>query len=251
VREPALADDAFLVDVRGAGDGLNLWWLGQSGFLIAWEGRHLVIDPYLSDSLTAKYAGTETPHLRMTRRVVAPEALDFVDAVASTHAHTDHLDPETLPAILARGATLVCPARIADVARERSGVEPATVAEGEAVEIAGFRIEAVPAEHPGPHCVGYVVSAGRYRVYHSGDTEAVPDVAPVDVALLPINGKLGNLDGIRAARAARRIGAGVAVPCHFAMFRFNTASTAPFTSECRKLRQEYRVLRNGERLSLD
>jgi L-ascorbate metabolism protein UlaG (beta-lactamase superfamily) len=29
-----------------------LWWLGLSGFLIQWQGHHLLLDPYLSDSLT-------------------------------------------------------------------------------------------------------------------------------------------------------------------------------------------------------
>ena len=32
----------------------------------------------------------------MTERVVAPERLNFVDVVTSSHNHTDHLDGETL-----------------------------------------------------------------------------------------------------------------------------------------------------------
>ena len=100
--------------------GTHIWWLGQSGFLIGHEGRHLLVDPYLSDSLTAKYEGTETPHVRMHPHVVAPEQLAFVDVVLSTHGHTDHLDGETLRAI---GAPLVAPAGIVELARERSGGE--------------------------------------------------------------------------------------------------------------------------------
>ncbi|MGZ9225209.1 MAG: hypothetical protein ACXW4M_06595 [Anaerolineales bacterium] len=49
-----------------------------------------MIDPYLSDSLTKKYAGTNKPHVRMTERVIAPEWLDFVEVVTSSHIHTDH-----------------------------------------------------------------------------------------------------------------------------------------------------------------
>jgi L-ascorbate metabolism protein UlaG (beta-lactamase superfamily) len=251
VIEPALSDEAFLADVRGAGPGVHLWWLGQAGYLVAAGGRHLLVDPYLSDSLTAKYAGTDTPHVRMTGRVVAPEELAFVDVVLSTHEHTDHLDAETLQPILRGGAALlVCPAGTVDEARERGGVEPTPIREGATVEVAGFHVEAVPAEHPGPHCVGYVLTVDGLRIYHSGDTTAVPDVPPVEVAILPINGKLGNMDGVTAARAARRIGAGLAIPCHYAMFRFNTASTREFTAECRRLKQPSRVLRAGERLTL-
>ena len=229
--------------------GTHLWWLGQSGFLLGSEGRHLLVDPYLSDSLTAKYEGTETPHVRLAPRVVAPEQLAFVDVVLSTHGHTDHLDGETLRAI---GAPLVAPAGIVPLARERSGGEVTAISEGETIEIGGFRVEAVPAVHPGEHCVGYVIEAGSRRVYHSGDTTWVdPSVRGVDVALLPINGKLGNLDGVEAARLAHLVDAGLAVPCHYGMFAFNTATPDAFAAECERLDRPYRVLALGERLTLE
>jgi len=34
-----------------------LWWLGQSGFLLQWNGKRVLMDPYLSDSLTKKICG--------------------------------------------------------------------------------------------------------------------------------------------------------------------------------------------------
>lgn len=117
--------------------------------------------------------------------------------------------------------------------------------------IGNFRIEAVPAEHPGEHCVGYVISAGDRRVYHSGDTTWVePGVDGVDVAIVPINGKLGNVDAVEAARLAHEAGAKLAVPCHFDMFEFNTTTPDEFAAECERLGQPYRVLQNGERLSV-
>ncbi|MCA9202273.1 MAG: MBL fold metallo-hydrolase, partial [Planctomycetales bacterium] len=103
LKQPRLAHDALLADIRaarGISDQLHLWWLGQSGFLAQWQGRHLLFDPYLSDSLTNKYAATDKPHVRMSERVVEPARLDFVDVVTSSHNHTDHLDAETLGPIL-------------------------------------------------------------------------------------------------------------------------------------------------------
>ena len=238
---------------------MHLWWLGQSGFLLSWEGRHLLLDPYLSDSLTRKYAGSERPHVRMTRRVVEPQRLAFVDAVTSSHNHTDHLDAETLAPILAAGATLVCPGANVDLARRRCGVDPVGIAHGETRRVAGFRLEAVPAAHDqlAPEYAGFVVTAGPFRVYHSGDTVLYDGMGErlraqsVDVAVLPINGKLGNMDGRDAARLAREMGARLAVPCHFEMFEFNTARPDEFAGECERLRQPYRVLRAGERLTID
>src|SRR5438105_11114318 len=102
--KPLLQDDAFLADVaeaRGDLANLHLWWLGQSGFLVQWQERHLLLDPYLSDSLTKKYAQTDKPHVRMTERVIAPEKLNFINVITSSHNHTDHLDAETLLPLLA------------------------------------------------------------------------------------------------------------------------------------------------------
>ena len=96
---PKLKDHALLQDIKAARSdekSLHLWWLGQSGFLIQWRARHLLLDPYLSDSLTIKYAHTDKPHIRMTELVIDPARLNFIDVVTSSHNHTDHLDGQTL-----------------------------------------------------------------------------------------------------------------------------------------------------------
>jgi L-ascorbate metabolism protein UlaG (beta-lactamase superfamily) len=265
---PLRAGEAFLADVRAHADGLGLWWLGQSGFLVAWEGRHLLLDPYLSDSLTRKYAGTDKPHVRMTERVVDPAALGFVDVVCASHAHTDHLDPDTLRAIVAArpDVVLVAPAAHRELAAERAGIAPLGIDDGETVEAAGFEITAVPAAHEAIERdgagrmlhLGYVLRCGSHAIYHSGDTVRYEGMAErigrVDIALLPINGRAperrvaGNLDGKEAAAFAREIGAGVAVPMHFEMFAFNTEPPDAFVAACERLGQPYRVLRAGERL---
>ncbi|HUG35565.1 MAG TPA: MBL fold metallo-hydrolase [Candidatus Limnocylindrales bacterium] len=273
--EPALADDAFLEDVasaRSPGDGFRLWWLGQSGFLIQWGDRHLVLDPYLSDSLTKKYAGTERPHVRMTRRVIAPERLDFLDVVTSSHNHTDHLDQETLGPILHAnpGVRLIVPAASRAFAAERLGIDPArldVLDDGLSADFAGFRMSGIASAHESlerdaegrSRFLGYVVSFGPWTVYHPGDTVLYEgleeELRPwsIDVALLPINGAApergvaGNLDGPEAARLARSIGARLVIPCHYDMFEFNTASPDPFAAEARRIGQPSRILLAGER----
>ena len=89
----------------------RLWWLGQSGFLLHTRGGTVLFDPYLSDSLTNKYAATDKPHVRVTEQVIAPERLTGIDVITSSHNHTDHLDAETLLPLLAANpqARLVIP----------------------------------------------------------------------------------------------------------------------------------------------
>jgi hypothetical protein len=76
---PAIKKDEALIaemDVLLHGNnGFHLSWLGQSGFLLQWNGKRVLIDPYLSDSLTKKYAGTDKPHARMSELVIKPGLL--------------------------------------------------------------------------------------------------------------------------------------------------------------------------------
>jgi L-ascorbate metabolism protein UlaG (beta-lactamase superfamily) len=268
---PVQKDDDLLLDIGAADarDGhVRLWWLGQSGFLVQFGGAHLLLDPYLSDSLTTKYANTDTPHVRMTERVIDPARLDFIDVVTSSHNHTDHLDAETLGPLRHAnpGLSIVVAAANVEFVAKRLQIDPAEplgLAMGAHVEVGPFRIEAVPAAHEAldAQFAGYIVRCGRWTLYHSGDTvrfEGMADVLrphDVDVALLPINGRAperrvaGNLDAGEAAALARDIGARVAIPCHYEMFTFNTADPATFAEACRAVHQRAAILRCGEQWS--
>ncbi|MEZ4703278.1 MAG: MBL fold metallo-hydrolase [Rhodothermales bacterium] len=272
---PVQSNDVLLADIERSRDedaGFRLWWLGQSGFLVQHRGRHLLLDPYLSDSLTIKYATTDKPHVRMTERVIDPGRLDMVDVATSSHNHTDHLDAETLRPLRAAnpGLELVIPEANRAFVAGRLGCDPAWprgLTAGETVSVAGFTFHGVPAAHnaldvdeAGRHLyMGFVVSFGPYTIYHSGDTllyegmEEILSAFDIDVALLPINGNrperrvAGNLDGVEAARLARAIGAKTVVPCHYEMFEFNTASPALFVETCEALGQHHAVLKAGEK----
>ncbi len=275
---PFLQDDAFLHDVQdatGIERVLHFWWLGQSGFLLKWQNRFLLFDPYLSDSLTKKYAATDKPHIRMTERVVAPDKLNFVDVVTSSHNHTDHLDGETLGPLMAANLDLqfVIPeANRAFVAR-RLDCEPAWpvgLDDRDYREVGAFRFHGIAAAHEElerdekGRCrfLGYVVRFGPWTVYHSGDTVhysgLVERLTPfnVDVAILPINGSrperkvAGNLNGIEAATLACAINAKLAIPCHYEMFTFNTAPPDTFIAAAAALEQPVRVLQAGERCTV-
>lgn len=245
---------------------LHVTWLGQAGFLLEHAGRRVVVDPYLSDTLTRKYAGTEKPHDQLAPHVMAPADLAPVDLVLASHGHTDHLDPGTLAPLLSASpdAVLVAPAAVSALAVDRAQVieeRVIGVAAGESVEVRGVRVRAVPAAHESlaPEFLGYVIELGPFRVLHTGDTVPYPGQAeiagPVDVALVPINGRgipgtPGNLDAEEAAELAAALPARVAVPIHHGMFAFNTADPAPFAAACARLGVDARVLRPGERLTL-
>ena len=276
--KPAFQKDAALLadlaSARASGRA-RLWWLGQSGFLLHTRAGTVLFDPYLSDSLTQKYAATDKPHVRVTERVIAPERLTGIDVITSSHNHTDHLDAETLLPLLAANprARLVIPRANRASVLERLGEVASALVEtdaGESVTVAGMEFHGIPAAHDAVErdergrCrfLGYVARVGGKTIYHSGDTllhdGLIPALAPfrVDVALVPINGSrperrvAGNLSGREAAGLTHAIGARLAVPHHFDLFAFNTEPPDEFEIECRRLGQPFRTLRNGEGVDL-
>ena len=275
--EAKLKDDALLADIAAArdeADVLHVWWLGQSGFLLQFAGRHLLLDPYLSDSLTRKYADTDKPHVRMSELVIDPARLDFIDVLTSSHNHTDHLDGETLAALMQANPNveIIIPEANRQFVADRLAVLPdclRTLDAAQSLEAAGFQLHAVPAAHErverdeAGRCkfLGYVVRCESWTVYHSGDTVLYDGMVErlreysIDLALLPINGSLperrvaGNLWGREAAGLAKDIGAKCVIPCHFDMFQFNTETPEEFVATCEEIGQPYRVLGSGERWS--
>src|SRR5579862_8229047 len=138
-KDAALLRD--IADARNCGQA-RLWWLGQSGFLIHAAGKTVLCDPYLSDSLTRKYAQTDKPHERMTEQVIAPGQLTGIDVITCSHNHTDHLDAETLLPLFEANprAMLVAPRANVSFVLERLGsVETRLVPvdAGETVRVAG------------------------------------------------------------------------------------------------------------------
>jgi L-ascorbate metabolism protein UlaG (beta-lactamase superfamily) len=253
---------------------VNIWWLGQSGFLVQYGDEHLLLDPYLSDSLSKKYAETNKLHVRLTERVITPEKLDFIDVVTSSHNHTDHLDAETINPLLAVNPqiTIIVPRANLSFAADRLSVSPerlTPISVGDRVKVGAFTFRAVPAAHQqidtddgGDHkYIGCLVEVAGLTIYHSGDTVLFDGLIgyldrPIDVAILPINGRdpargvAGNLSAVEAVQLAQAIGATVLIPCHFDMFAFNTVSPEEFVVLADAAGQPYALLQNGERLTL-
>jgi L-ascorbate metabolism protein UlaG (beta-lactamase superfamily) len=250
-----------------------LWWLGQSGYLLQWKGRRVLIDPYLSDSLTKKYADTGKPHTRMSEMVVSPELLKNISVVTSSHNHTDHLDAETLIPVLRNnpGIIFIIPEANREFVAERIKCEkdfPVGINDKQSVTVNEFTFHGIPAKHneierdEKGNCkyMGYVIEFGVNKIYHSGDTlwfEGMVDLLKpfsVDMAILPINGNVparkvaGNLNYKEAAELGKAIGSKCVIPCHYDMFTFNTADVEYFIKEAEKINQSYKVLQGGERV---
>ena len=190
-------------DVSLPADAVGIWWLGQAGFALRYGQFSLLIDPYLSDSLARKYAGTELPHTRMMSAPISPAEFDGIDAVLTSHGHTDHMDGDTLGVLAEhyRRCRFVVPRAERELALDRGVPEGRAVFvdAGETVDLyRGGRLhvthgahETVKTDSAGQHhYLGFVLHFGQITVYHAGDTlpyDGLSDLLrehEVDVAML-------------------------------------------------------------------
>lgn len=275
--KPKQKDDVLLNDILSfeSDTAFKVWWLGQSGFLIKWQGKYLLFDPYLSDSLTIKYQYTDKPHVRMSELVIEPGRLNFIDVVTSSHNHTDHLDAATLVPLLKNNPRIkfIVPEANRDFVVKRIECQqdfPIGLNNGLSFEYAGFKITGIPAAHntierdEKGQCkfMGYVVQFDKYAVYHSGDTlwfDGLNELLKpygVDIAFLPINGNkperkvAGNMNPEEAALLGKTIDARLVIPHHYHLFEFNTENPELFIAQCEKHQVNYKVLELGEGMEI-
>ncbi len=169
-------------------------WLGHASFRIDGEKAVVFIDPWkLKTPLPA-------------------------DVVCLTHSHFDHLSVEDVEKILKDGTVIVGPPDCADGFGDK--FQP--ISAGESRTIGEITVEAVPAYntdkdfHPqSSNWVGYVVAVDGIRVYHTGDTDKIPEMKDInaDIALVPVGGTY-TMTVEQAAQAVADINPKVAVPMH-------------------------------------
>jgi len=183
----------------------SLEWLGHSGFRLRTREGVIYIDPY--------------------RVADGPKA----DLILVTHGHYDHFSPQDVERLSSERTWLVGPPAVAErVSGQVHSIGPGEMLEDELVR--GVHVSAVAAYntskrnpegevfHPREAgWVGYELNFRGERLYHSGDTDVIPEmdsVAGVDVALLPVSG-VYVMTAEEAAEAARRIQPSTAVPMHW------------------------------------
>jgi len=232
---------------------VSLTWLGQAGFLVESQGVRFLIDPYLSDALAEKYRGSRFPHERMMQPPVSAESLRDIDYCFSTHGHTDHLDPGSLPAIARNNpdCSFVVPRSCRKLAHERGVPEEKLlgVSAGERKMVGAVELEAISSAHEERRqdeegeelFLGYVFRLQSRTFYHSGD--GIPysglierlSEAKIELFLMPVNGRdelrrengvPGNFTLQEAAAIAQKAGGEVLIGHHYGMFDFNTIDPA-------------------------
>ena len=206
---------------------VELFWLGQAGFMFKTaSGKAVAIDPYLSDFVlrTLKDPGFK----RINPPLFAPGEIDL-DILLISHEHGDHFDGDSIEGFMKSGKTQVYANVTAYEEMQKMGLDMSRIhklEKGVTVDLGEFKLTPRDCDHGelAPEALGFMLDFGFTRIYYAGDTAltyerlSVPMSIRPEVAILPINGAFGNLDGVMAAEYAGRLGCKICVPCHFWTF---------------------------------
>ena len=186
-------------------NGVRFHWLGHDGFKIIAGGKTIYTDPYkLGKSQYNK---------------------NDADIVFISHNHFDHLSMDDLKHVVAKKTTIVAAKECVEQLKAVGTAEVKGVAPGEKLTVQGVPVEAVAAYNTNKHFhpkadgkVGFVITAGNMRIYHTGDTDDIPEMGTVqpDVVLVPVSGTYV----MTAEEAARAVNEKIkpkklAIPMHY------------------------------------
>ena len=205
---------------------MKVTWLTHSGLLFESDGLTILVDPYLTDSLS------ESDPAKKRRIPVEEKYLGVKpDVILITHSHKDHLDAATLNHYLMNTDKTVTVMANATAYYElvKLGYKHNLVllAPHSVYSVGGVTFYAIKAEHTERDAVGFIIDDAEKTYYVSGDTlynfDVIDDCLDlvedgVDYAFLPINGAYNNMNAKDASDFAYEIGAKAAIPVHYGLF---------------------------------
>ncbi|MHA2620953.1 MAG: MBL fold metallo-hydrolase [bacterium JZ-2024 1] len=176
----------------------GITWLGHASFFIHRHRKNIYIDPW-------KIRGGH------------PSA----DIILITHSHFDHYDVNDLKKIATPKTRIYLTPDCSH--REKVAGEFLEVRPGQSFKEGDIGIQTVPAYNTNKdfhksssQWVGYIVQVEGQKIYHTGDTDRIPEMKGLepDIVLIPVSG-VYVMTAREAIEAAHDMGAKVAVPMHW------------------------------------
>jgi L-ascorbate metabolism protein UlaG (beta-lactamase superfamily) len=206
---PPLPAEQFDISQCNGQRDLQFAWLGHTTFLIKIDDKVILTDPMFSQR--AGSFGWVSP-MRYSKTLASTDSLPFVDVVLITHNHTDHLDEDSIKALIPKTRHFVAPLAVGELLEEW-GVSHKKIFEldwWQKKSIDGLTITAAPAKHTSERGIfdknmtlwaSYGIRGKKQNLYLSGDSgwhkglyEIGERLGPFDLTFFEI-GAYSNLKG--------------------------------------------------------
>ena len=217
-------------------EGVKIEFLGHSGFVITTQkGKRIVIDPYNIS--------------------VNVEKADFI---LITHSHYDHCSIKDIEKIVGKETIAVIPADAQSKIMKIDGLHMEIVEIGDEIELGDARVEVMPAYnvdkdfHPKKEgWFGFVIKMEDVIVYHSGDSDEIPEMKRLTgygkkgnkfVVLLPVSGTYV-MSAEEAAEVANFLSPDLVIPMHYGAGVVGTREDAErFVELCKEMNINAEIL---------
>ncbi len=212
-------------------DGVEIKWLGHSGFLIK-NSKIIYIDPYNIKDNSEK-----------------------ADLILITHSHYDHCSVADINKIIKEGTKIVITADCqSKITRFNIPIEMCVIEPGQELIYKGIKIFTLPSYNldkpfhsKEEFWVGYLIKMNQFLIYHAGDTDVIPEMQKLTgynkkiIALLPVGGRF-TMTAEEAVEAAKIIKPFIAIPMHYGSIVGNEEDAKEFKELCEEENINVKIL---------
>lgn len=186
-------------------------------FVMQWDGKVIYCDPVGG---AQRFGALEQP-----------------THIILTHHHDDHLDMETLAALVGEQTQLIAPKVVFDQMPGDLQAKTRLMGNGDSAELDGFSLQAIPMYNTTPEREkyhekgignGYLFDFAGTRVYLASDTEPTPEMnglGAIDIAFFPMNLPY-TMTPDQVLACIEKVRPKVAYPFHY-RFPFDQIGTEP------------------------
>ena len=115
IPDPPLPAESFDISQWKGQRDLQFTWLGHTTFLIKIDDKVILTDPMFSQR--AGSFGWVSPK-RYSKTITSTENLPVVDMVLITHNHPDHLDENSIKALISKTSHFIVPLAVGELLEE-------------------------------------------------------------------------------------------------------------------------------------
>ena len=179
----------------------------------------------INKTIAVKWYGHSSVKLEYNSRAIFIDPLNVgsekADYILITHFHQNHYSLGDIKKLKKENTIIVtpvdCPAEIPGSVISMKPNTSVTLHKITITAIPAYNLGGKPYHPRSNNWIGYILDIDGTRIYHSGDTDDIPEmkkIKNIDLALLPVSGR-SVMNARKAAEVANSFKPNIAIPIHW------------------------------------